>query len=177
LIAKAATLATDGVKNPVVILDSLERQVESDEMKVRIPLLRSGLSDEINVSIFADSFGRKPGFVSGFAPDTAAVALFAWLRHRGDYRSTVTSVIAAGGDTDTVAFVAGSLAGIDAGKDGLPADWVAGLRDWPLSGTLLSRADAVNNLRYPNWPLSIARNVCFFLIVLVHAFRRLLPPY
>lgn len=177
LIAKAATLAADGIQNPVVILDALERQVESDEMKVRFPLLRSGLSEKLDVSTFADSFGRKPGFVSGFAPDTAAVALFAWLRHRGDYRATVTSVIAAGGDTDTVAFVAGSLAGIDVGKVGLPADWVAGLRDWPLSGTLLSRTDAMDHLQYPNWPLSLVRNLCFFLIVLTHAFRRLLPPY
>jgi ADP-ribosylglycohydrolase len=177
LIAKAATLATDGVQNPVVILDSLERQIESDEMKIRFPLLRSGLDEGIEVGAFADSFGRKPGFVSGFAPDTAAVALFAWLRHRGDYRAAVTSVIAAGGDTDTAAFVAGSLAGIDVGKAGLPADWIAGLRDWPLGGALLSRADAMDHLQYPNWPLSLVRNLCFFLIVLAHAFRRLLPPY
>ena len=177
LIAKAATLATDGVQNPTVILDSLERQVESDEMKVHFPLLRSGLSDGIEVKPFADSFGRKNGFVSGFAPDTAAVALFAWLRYRGDFEATVTSVISAGGDTDTVAFVAGSLAGIDAGKDGMPADWVPGLRDWPLNGALLSSVDAMNHLRYPNWPLSLVRNACFFFIVLTHAFRRLLPPY
>ena len=177
LIAKAATLAADGVQNPVVILDSLERQVESNEMKIRFPLLRSGIAEGIEVRAFADSFGRKPGFVSGFAPDTAAVALFAWLRHRGDYRATVTSVIAAGGDTDTVAFVAGSLAGIDAGGEGLPADWVSGLRDWPLSGALLSRPDAIDHLRYPNWPFSLVRNACFFFIVLIHAFRRLLPPY
>ena len=177
LIAKAATLATDGVPNPVVILDSLERQVESEEMKIRFPLLRSGITEGIEVRTFADSFGRKPGFVSGFAPDTAAVALFAWLRHRGDYRATVTSVIAAGGDTDTVAFVAGSLAGIDAGSEGLPAEWVAGLRDWPLSGALLSKPDSIDHLRYPNWPFSLVRNACFFFIVLAHAFRRLLPPY
>ncbi|RYD42454.1 MAG: hypothetical protein EOP83_32730, partial [Verrucomicrobiaceae bacterium] len=177
LIAKAATLARDGVQNVVVILDSLERQVESGEMKVRFPLLRDGLANGIDVGSFADSFGRKPGFVSGFAPDTAAVALFAWLRHRGDYRATVTSVIAAGGDTDTVAFVAGSLAGIDGGKDGLPTEWIDGLRDWPLSGALLSNAGAVDGMRYPNWPLSLVRNACFFIIVLVHAFRRLLPPF
>jgi ADP-ribosylglycohydrolase len=177
LIAKAATLAADGVQNPIVILDSLERQVENDEMKVRFPLLRSGLAGGIEVNTFADSFGRKHGFVSGFAPDTAAVALFAWLRHRGNFEATVTAAISAGGDTDTVAFVAGSLAGIDAGKGGLPDDWVAGLRDWPLSGTLLSRVDAPDDLRYPNWPLSLVRNACFFFIVLTHAFRRLLPPY
>jgi ADP-ribosyl-[dinitrogen reductase] hydrolase len=177
LIAKAATLAADGIQDALVILDSLERQIESDEMKVRFPLLRSGLTSGIEVGAFADSFGRRPGFVSGFAPDTAAVALFAWLRHRGDYRTTVTSVIAAGGDTDTVAFVAGSLAGIDVGKDGMPADWVAGLRDWPLSGTRLSRSDAMDHFRYPNWPLSLVRNAYFLLIVLTHAFRRLLPPY
>ncbi|MCW1887100.1 ADP-ribosylglycohydrolase family protein [Luteolibacter flavescens] len=177
LIAKAATLATDGVQNQIVILDSLERQIESAEMKTRFPLLRSGLADGIDVGTFADSFGRKPGFVSGFAPDTAAVAIFAWLRHRGDFRSTVTTVIAAGGDTDTVAFVAGSLAGIDAKAEGMPPEWIAGLKDWPLDGALLSRPDPPESLRYPVWPLSLVRNGCFLLIVLAHALRRLLPPY
>ncbi|MCW1923566.1 ADP-ribosylglycohydrolase family protein [Luteolibacter arcticus] len=177
MIAEAASMAANGTPNPAIILDALEKHIESDEMKIRFPLLLSALTDGIEVGAFADSFGRKPGFVSGFAPDTAAVALFAWLRHRGDFRATVTAVIAAGGDTDTVAFVAGSLAGIDVGKEGLPADWIAGLRDWPLSGKLLSRADALDHLHYPNWPLSLARNGCFFFIVLAHAFRRLLPPY
>lgn len=175
MIAEAASMAVQRVTDTDRILDALEALVESAEMKVRFPLLRRGLADQVEVGAFADQFGRKRGFVSGFAPDTAAVALFAWLRHRGDFRKTVESVVAAGGDSDTVAFVAGSLAGIEAGKEGMPPEWLGGLRDWPISGAL--RAGTPLQLRYPNWPLSLLRNAVFFVIVLAHVVRRMLPPY
>ncbi len=177
MIAEAAAMATHGETEIAQILDHLELLVGSSEMQARFPLLRSGLSDRIAVGAFADGFGRKSGFVSGFAPDTAAVALFAWLRHRGDFRTTVESVVSAGGDTDTVAFIAASLAGIDAGKEALPKDWIEGLRDRPVSGALTGGADSLKRLRYPNWPLSLPRNAWFLCIILTHAFRRLLPPY
>ena len=146
-------------------------------MRLRFPLLRGALQADESVSTFADRFGRKPGFVSGFAPDSAAVALFAWLRHRGDFRATVESVVAAGGDTDTVAFIAGSLAGIDAGREGMPADWIKGLRDWPVNAKMLDEISSEQPSRYPIWPLSLVRNACFLFIILGHVLRRALPPY
>jgi hypothetical protein len=115
--------------------------------------------------------------VSGFAPDSAAVAIYAWLRHRGDFRATVESLVWAGGDTDTVAFIGASLAGIDAGKDGMPADWIAGLRDWPINSVRLERVASGASLSYPVWPLSLIRNAWFLAIVLGHVARRALPPY
>lgn len=177
MIAEAAAIAAAGVNEQAMILRELESWLESDEMKVRFPLLRKALDDGHEVARFANSFGRKPEFVSGFAPDTAAVALFAWLRHRGDFRATVEAVVAAGGDTDTVAFVAGSLAGIDVGSEGVPPEWNDGLRDWPMGSGVLSDLASLQALRYPNWPASLARNAWFFTIVLSHAFRRVLPPY
>jgi hypothetical protein len=125
----------------------------------------------------ADRIGKRPGFVSGFAPDSATVALFAWLRHRGDFRTTVETVVAAGGDTDTVAFIAGSLAGIDSGCVGMPEEWIGGLRDWPIHAGFLRKVANGATVRYPVWPFSLARNGLFLLIVLTHAIRRLLPPY
>lgn len=176
MIAEAAAMACKGM-DTAALLGSLEPLVESAEMKIRFPLLRDALAAQSPVGTFADQFGRKPGFVSGFAPDSAAVALFAWLRHRGDFRATLESVVKAGGDTDTVAFITGSLAGIDVGRDGLPADWLSGLRDWPIHPSSIRRLGTENPPCYPLWPLSIVRNVLFLLIVLIHGFRRLLPPY
>jgi ADP-ribosylglycohydrolase len=176
LIAAAAAMACEGLET-VAMLDPLERLVESAEMKVRFPLLREALAAQSQVREFADSFGRKPGFVSGFAPDSAAVALFAWLRHRGDFRATIESVVKAGGDTDTVAFIAGSLAGIDVGREGMPAEWITGLRDWPIHPSSIERLGTTDPPCYPSWPLSLVRNFLFFLTVLIHGFRRLLPPY
>ena len=176
MIAAAAAMACNGM-DTAAILDSLERLVESAEMKVRYPLLREALAAQSEVGEFADSFGRKPGFVSGFAPDSAAVALFAWLRHRGDFRATIESAVKAGGDTDTVAFIAGSLAGIETGREGMPAEWLTGLRDWPIHPSSIQRLGTTDPPCYPVWPLSLIRNFLFLIIVLIHGFRRLLPPY
>ena len=177
MIAEAASLAARQASDSHGILEGLEPLVESPEMKKRFSLLREALAQGASVQNFADSFGRKKGFVSGFAPDSCAVALFAWLRHRGDFRATLESVVAAGGDADTVAFIAGSLAGIDAGPEAMPSEWLAGLRDRPISRLTLQDPSRLKSLRYPSWPLSIIRNFCFFGIVLCHLVRRALPPY
>jgi ADP-ribosylglycohydrolase len=179
MISAAAAMACKGMDN-AAILDQLGQLVESAEIKVRFPLLREALAARSEVGAFADSFGRKPGFVSGFAPDSAAVALFAlfaWLRHRGDFRATIEFAVKAGGDTDTVAFIAGSLAGIETGREGMPAEWLTGLRDWPIHPAAIQRLGGTEPPCYPVWPLSLIRNFFFLIIVLIHGFRRLLPPY
>lgn len=174
MVAEAASIACEAGGE---ILDRLNALAKSEEMKSRLTTLRSSLAAAEDVATFADRIGRRSGFVSGYAPDTAAVAIFSWLRHRGDFRTTLESVIRAGGDTDTVAFVAGSLAGIDAGPDGLPQDWLDGIRDWPLSVKKLCLIAADEAVTYPLWPASLIRNFFFFIIILCHAFRRLLPPF
>ncbi len=177
MIAKAAAMATLAATDHEGILNRLERHVESAEMKTRFPLLRESLEAEETVSVFADKFTRKLGFVTGFAPDSASVAIYAWLRHRGDFRGTIASVVEAGGDTDTIAFIAGSIAGIDQGEHDLPQDWLDSLRDWPINERWLRRLGSGSSARYPIWPLALMRNVIFLTIVLVHGFRRLFPPY
>ena len=176
MIAEAASLACAG-SDTTLILDTLEAIVESDEMKIRFPMLRDALRQNLETGEYADRFGRRKGFVSGFAPDTAAVSLFAWLRHRGDFRRSIESVVSSGGDTDTVAFVAGSLAGIEAAPAAMPTDWVSGLRDWPINAVTLQEIHAQDAMRYPQWPLSLLRNAWFFMVVLGHVARRAFPPY
>lgn len=177
IIAEAAAWSAEGTNDLDVLWDRISTEVEGDEMRSRLQLLKEGLTKGIDVREFADSFGRKRGYVSGFAPDTATVALYAWLRHRGDFRQIITSCITAGGDTDTVAFVAGSLAGIETHHEDFPKEWLAGLRDYPINAATLTRDIVSHPFLYPNWPLSWVRNVTFFLIVLAHAFRRACPPY
>jgi len=158
-------------------LTSIEQFVESAEMRMRLSLIRESLNVQMDVGSFANQFTRKPGFVTGFAPDSAAVALYAWLRCRYDYRATVESVIRAGGDTDTIAFIAGSLAGIDCGQENMPAAWLKGVSDWPINPTFISDLSKGTLHSYPKWPLGLLRNGFFLGIVLTHGFRRLLPPY
>ena len=177
MIGEAAAMAVKGVSDASEILDRLEALVESEEMRARLPQLREALRAGKGVGKYADTIGRKRGFVGGFAPDSGAVALYAWLRHRGDFRATVESLVSAGGDTDTVAFIGGALAGIDGGVEGMPREWIEGLQDWPINAGLLADASAGRAVRYPVWPLSLVRNSLFLAIVIGHVVRRVLPPY
>ncbi|MBI4027733.1 MAG: ADP-ribosylglycohydrolase family protein [Verrucomicrobia bacterium] len=125
--------------------------------------------------------------VSGYIYHTVPVAIYAWLRHFGDFRATLTAVLNCGGDTDTVGAIAGALAGGVVGETGIPAEWIVGIWDWPRGAWLLRRlaeqlvgqrtgSRMAGPIRY-FWPGLILRNAIFFCATLFHGFRRLAPPY
>ncbi len=135
---------------------------------------------------FAISLGLANG-VTGYIYHTVPVAAYAWLRHYGDFRATVEAALDCGGDTDTVGAIAGALAGATVGEAGIPEPWLRGIIDWPRSVRLLRTvADRLaDQLRIGSplgevsyfWPAVLPRNLFFLLVVLVHGFRRLAPPY
>lgn len=145
-------------------------------------LLADGLNDGQSVKQFAETLGLKSA-VTGYAFHTVPVALFAWLRHRGNYRETIQSVIQCGGDTDTTAAIVGSLAGCDVGRKNISGEWLDNLKDWPRSKNWIVRVAfrlAEKNRQQPVrlfWPGIIPRNLFFLATVLVHGLRRILPPY
>lgn len=177
LIAAATVHACGSPTISGDVLNMLGKSIRGEELVERFEKMETALKAGASTSEYADSFGRKKGMVSGFAPDTAAVAIYAWLRHRGNFRVTVESVIAAGGDTDTVAFVAGSIAGIAESPENFPQDWINGISDWPINPAFLRKLSSGSKCYRTIWPLSLLRNLVFLTIVLVHGFRRLLPPY
>jgi ADP-ribosylglycohydrolase len=151
-----------------------------------IEKITSAHGERLSVSDFAASLGLSDG-VSGYAYHTIPVATYAWYQHFGDYEATVSAVLACGGDTDTTAAIAGALAGAVVGDTGIPSDWLRGLCDWPRSRALLgsvgkqlaecsATGKSCSPVRY-FWPGLVPRNLLFLLVVLLHGFRRLLPPY
>jgi len=135
------------------------------------------------------SLARRLGLasrVSGYVYHTVPVSVFAWYHCYGDFEATLESVIRLGGDTDTVAAIAGALAGMTVGPDRIPPAWRDGLLDWPRGKGLLSRLATRlgdsggsvpgDEVSYP-WYLVPARNVLFLVLVLAHGLRRLFPPY
>lgn len=176
IVSEAAALACRRAMNEEV-LESLEPFAESREFEIVCRNLKTAIEEGGSLEDFVSQVLRVSGKVSGFAPESAAVALFCWLRHRGNVRACIESAVRAGGDTDTVAFIAGSLAGIDAGRKGIPQDWLDGILDWPLHASGLARAAGGDLRCYPVLPLTWIRNAAFLLIVLFHGFRRLAPPY
>lgn len=182
LTAEAAALAARGADN-AECLRRLRDHTDTPEMRKRWRQLEAGLAQGECVSAFAGNIGCGEG-VSGFAPNTVAVALYAWLRHRGDFARILQEVIACGGDTDTVAAIAGGVAGAEAGEAGIPEEWIANIRDWPRSVSYVRRMAAALTERLAGDPATPPRlsapfvpfrNLLFLLIVLAHGFRRLLP--
>lgn len=134
---------------------------------------------------FANSMGLHTG-VSGYCYHTVPVAIQAWLRRPDDF-STVMEVIRCGGDTDTVAAILGGLIGARTGRDGIPETWIDGLWEWPRSAHWIAKVgERLAEVRDTGAPRSAAalaawalplRSLAFAAIVLVHALRRMLPPY
>jgi ADP-ribosylglycohydrolase len=135
---------------------------------------------------FAAEVGLGRG-VSGYIEHTVPVAVHAWLSHHTDYRSAVLAAIRCGGDADTVAAVTGGIVGARVGKQGIPAEWLDGIWDWPRSIDWIERLGArlaeLTTSGTAGTPLPLAvwavppRNLFFLGVVLFHGFRRLLPPY
>ncbi len=129
---------------------------------------------------FATSQGWRRG-VSGYVYHTVPVSLHAWLRRPSEYAAAVQGVIRAGGDTDTTAAITGGIVGTAVGREGLPAEWLARLGEWPGTVAWMDRlAEALaDGGAVP--PLSglacLGRNGVFFVVVLGHILRRMLPPY
>lgn len=92
-----------------------------------------------------------------------------------------------GGDTDTVGAVLGALCGANGGPDVILSEWIDRLAEWPRSVAFMREVamrlterqktgQPVQEVRY-FWSGIFLRNLMFIAVVLLHGFRRLLPPY
>lgn len=158
-------------------------QESGDDVDWRASIAQVGvcLRQSDPVAAAARAFGSPAG-ISGYVLHTVPFALVVWHAHHGDFAQTIRGVIRAGGDTDTVAAIAGGIAALSAGVDAIPSDWVDKIVDWPHSvARIRALAAALANPSQPTrmgfalglWP----RSPLFMLLVLAHGFRRLLPPY
>jgi ADP-ribosylglycohydrolase len=152
------------------------------EFNALVEKLEHHLGNHASAADFADALGLRRG-VTGYIYHTVFVALYVWLLSPGDFRRTVETVIALGGDTDTTGAIVGAISGATVGAAGIPLDWLAGILEWPRSEDWIRRlagrlADPTPQPPLPLfWPGLVLRNGVFLLVVLLHGFRRLLPPY
>lgn len=133
------------------------------------------------IGMAREFFGGSGG-VSGFVLHSVPFALVAWHRHFGDYRATIEAVVQEGGDVDTVAAIAGAMAGAASGPSGIPPDWIEGLTDMPHGGDYvraLARRTVDDSVQVATHfsPMLLPRGIVFTALVLAHGFRRLAPPY
>jgi len=165
-------------------LTALPRFSRDDEWRALCRKLSDAFAAGISVQAFAESLGLRNA-VTGYAYHSVPVALYAWVRHRGDFRAAMESALNCGGDTDSVGAIVGAIAGTDVGKESIPFEWLSGICEWPRSnrsleqiGDRLARQKGAGRPMGPVryfWPGLIPRNFIFLVAVLLHGFRRLLP--
>lgn len=184
-VAEAAALAVSRNDPIEKLLHRLPALGQDDEWQPLCLKLSNALSRGASVVSFAEELGLGNG-VGGYAYHSVPVALYAWLRHPRDFPAALKAGFDCGGDTDTVGAIVGALAGASCGEQGIPAAWLKGIWEWPRSTVFLRQAAGrlaeqkaarrpLGPVRY-FWPALIPRNLLFLAIVLVHGFRRLVPP-
>ena len=146
----------------------------------------ASLAEGESATNFVADLGSKNG-VTGYMLHTLPAVLHVWLRHQDDYIGGVTEMIRLGGDSDSTAAILGGIIGARVGRDGIPPHLLHNLRDWPRSPRFIERvARRLAQSRSANvcmpavFSFAIVtplRNLLFLGVVLVHGFRRLLPPY
>jgi len=99
-----------------------------------------------HLAAFAELLAWRPRTGSGYVLDSFWSA---WDAFAGasDYASTVARAIRYGNDTDTTAAIAGGLAGIRWGWDGIPLAWRRGLRGHAVSQPMIDRLVATTGAR------------------------------
>ncbi|EIP98931.1 ADP-ribosylglycohydrolase [Opitutaceae bacterium TAV1] len=168
---------------PLAVLGNLS---DHPEWRHLVNEMEAACRENLDVQAFAARLGLAKG-VSGYVFHTVPVALYAWWRHRGDFRGALEAALDCGGDTDTVGAITGALMGADLGEDAIPDDLIVGIADWPRTPKWLRRlADRLARQSATSealgsvplfWPALPLRNLGFLIAVLVHGFARLLPRF
>ncbi|MFW6074584.1 MAG: ADP-ribosylglycohydrolase family protein [Chloroflexota bacterium] len=158
----------DIVSRTAIITHSHELGVEGAVIQARAiaSLVAHTLGEPLNVSEFLDDLRsatlimayeqqidrvehllheREPGRVAReigtgiTALEAVPAALFAFLFARDSFSDVIATAIALGGDTDTIAAMAGNLAGAYLGEEAIPEEWRTGVEGAALLRQLADR--------------------------------------
>jgi len=137
-ISRAVLLAARrGSLEPAVFLDDIAASVEPDDASVARAI--RGLSEWVTLDPTAAARRlhesgldcAHPGWqgISAFATPSVLWSLYAFLRSPDDYWETICTAIGVGGDTDTMAAMAGAISGARSGPAVLPETLLSQLND------------------------------------------------
>jgi poly(ADP-ribose) glycohydrolase ARH3 len=71
------------------------------------------------------------------AHESVPIALYCFLRHPNSYADVIHQAVFLGGDTDTIASMAGALSGAFLGKAAIPEPWLDAIREDAYSATVI----------------------------------------
>jgi len=98
-------------------LKVLEQSLKLPEYQERIDIIREILVSEPDTIEVITKLGT-----SVRAHESAPTAVYAYLKYGADYLRTVAYCVSLGGDTDTIAAMAGALSGAQLGEAALPSN-------------------------------------------------------
>jgi ADP-ribosylglycohydrolase len=180
-VAEVAAMETLGNFDRAQCLATLKSLSSEAFWQEPLAKLEQSLAANASTADYAKALGLETKGVTGYSMHSVPVAIYAWLRHRPDAKTALSTAIFCGGDTDSVGAVVGAIAGAALGTDAFPPEWRAGIKDWPWSTAKLTSLGQALAQKSPStltlWPLVALRNLGFLAIVLTHGLRRLLPPY
>lgn len=133
-----------------------------------------------------DNYQAHNNGITGYIYDTVPAVVQTWLNFRENPLAGLNHLIKQGGDTDSTCAIFGGIVGVRFGKemfDNINKNWYEPKIRPNWIGQLCEQADFVYQNKQPIRPKNLfgiftyPRNFCFLIIVLLHGFRRLFPPY
>lgn len=186
MAAVGNTVSADDYCQALQQLIAGEDAAAVNEFMRLMELVRTAVNSGADVADLLGRLNLTRG-VSGYIYHTVPVVLFLWLRYQSDFHRALETIIRLGGDTDTTAAILGGIIGARVGRQGIPQQWLRDIMEWPLTVGHVEKISSIlaeviqdqhpqRILPLPG-PLIFIRNMFFLIIVLLHGFRRLLPPY
>ena len=124
-IAYGVRLQVTGEAPPEVLADEVCSFIDEDEVSRKIRT--AGMLARPELSLDAHIANLQKIGTSGYVAESVGAAFYCATVAGGDLRAGIELAANAGGDTDTVAAMAGALIGAHAGASALPLDLVEGL--------------------------------------------------
>ncbi len=167
LAAYSTMRASGGERLSIDELISLLKAEGPDEPEWLDRLVRLEKACLLNMSTtdYVNGEGESSG-ISGYIYSTVLTAVFIWFNNWGNYALAIEEAIRCGGDTDTVAAIAGALTGIQVGEEKIPKEWIKRIRAYPYSIAYLRYMAGSNRTRFRLW-LSHLRLIAILLLVTV----------
>ena len=125
--AQMTSLAIDYLldgKDPADLLDYLISFAINSEIKDVLEETSSLAQSSGDGEIALNKFD-----ISGYSVGSLGAALYIFIKHADSYRDTVLTAANMGGDSDTIAAIAGAFSGAYNGIVGIPEDWIKTLKD------------------------------------------------
>ncbi len=153
-------------------LKKASRNIQNAEFNEALDKLYESFKSGKDPDEYISQIGLGNG-VTGYCIHTFCAAIYANLYFKNDFNKIIHWCISCGGDTDSVAAVAGALAA-SSEKCELPEDLIANIKDWPFSLKYMkSISVSANKLKFPAIKMFM-RNVFFVPLILILAVIRVL---